>query len=187
MSESGVTRTIKTLHEGKWLALKTIQYPGQSVIEYVHEVNGDGDRVAILPFKTVENKMKIFLVRDEIIPPWSPVQSACAITGMMEKNMTPLAVAKMELLQEGGYDIPELEFIPLGFVYGSKAGDARTFIFAVDLKDYEVQEASGDGTHMESFGSCRFTYPAEILNINDAQIHSMFARLRDMWENMRTF
>ena len=177
---------IKVLHKGNWLALQTIQYPGQSAIEYVTEINGDGDRVAILPFKKDGNNIT-FLIREEIIPPWSPKQVPCAITGIMEKDMTPKKVAQMELLQEGGYDIPITEFIPLGYVYGLKANDAMQWLYAVDLKGYEPQEAKGDGTYMEKFGKCRFAFPAEILAINDAIIHSMFIRLKDMWENMRTF
>lgn len=166
-------------YDGKWVKVKTVKYPGQSEIEFSTE--RVPYRVVVLPFRPHGLQLyKEYLLRDEIIPPWSKHPHTTAITGCGEEDMTPEDVALMELEQEAGYKARLSNLISLGFVYPTKPTDVRAYMFAVDVSKCEQVEVKGDGTLMETLGKCEWYHPHELRKTQDALLLVAYHKLGEL-------
>lgn len=165
---------IKTLFKTQWLSLKqiTLEKLGVEYI-YVHSEPTDGQAVAVLGYRETQDGSLEFLIRDEIVPPWSLKHSSCALTGSYEGG-DPVNTAQMELHEEAGYQMPVSEFEYLDTVRHSKASDTRIHMFSIDLTGVDPEgPPEGDGSVLEVLGAARWT--SDVFESSDALLHSLYA------------
>ena len=168
--------TIKSLTDGKWLTLCELQVPKLGINGYTfsHEVRCHGEIVAVLPFRREGVLRREYLLRTEIVPPWSLKSQQCAITGGCDhEGEDPEQVALRELEEEAGYKADHL--ISLGTCNGTKSCDTTYHLYAVDVTDLVQGKAEGDGSVLEAHGGTVWTPCPE--TCNDPLVSVMFARL----------
>lgn len=174
---------IETLYKTKWLSLKKMTLESVDVeYIYVHSEASNGQAVAVLPFRTKEEGSSEieFLVRNEIVPPWTLDRSLCSLTGMHEGG-SYLETAKRELKEESGYEIEIDELIELGLVHNSKASDTEIHLFAVDLTGKEEGEVEGDGSILEALGT--YDWVPSVFDTSDSILLSLYAHLAEYLRN----
>lgn len=145
------------LYEGKWLRLCERNDPDHGIkgYEFVHNVPGDGQGVAILPYRLLKfgSNLRIeFLVVNEIIPPWSHEPTMCSLTGLCDSPIETLPVtAARELKEEAGYTIDPSDLHQLGDFHISKSSDTKLTAYSVNLTHAsDPPKPTGDGSHLES-------------------------------------
>jgi 8-oxo-dGTP pyrophosphatase MutT (NUDIX family) len=150
------------LYKDKYISIKNI-IDDDLNYTYVHDEHSKSYAIAILPFRYIGDAVQ-FLLRDEIVPPWNLgriiidddlyAKKTTSITGGVDSDNISVDVvfnkAKDELLEETGYEVDIANLIYLDYCHISKKGDEVVFLFAVDLTGLTPQEASGDGTYLES-------------------------------------
>jgi len=139
--------------------------------------------VAVLPYKKVktskhyENK---FLSRFELNPAHmtSLSHQASIITGACETG-DPLYHAKMELLEEGGYNIPEDRFKFLGIVSPIKTSRTRLYLYTVQIYRTDIQSAiQGDGGTHEQKEYAKWIDRNQMIAAKDPYIHTIMLRAK---------
>ena len=154
-------KTRKILFDNKWL--RTVLLDGWFVASEPAQ-SKNNTAVAVLPYRIKREKsMKLcvtkdnynykheFLSRFECNPAHviDLLHQVSIITGACETN-NPLYHAKMELLEEGGYDIPEDRFKFVGIVNPMKASCTKLHLYTVRIlgKDKHIIP-KGDGSKYE--------------------------------------
>jgi len=166
---------IETLFKTKWLALRRVFLDDPEVqYDFVHATHSNGEAVAILPYRLEEGRVE-YLLRKELVPPWSLELSPCGVTGSMESGYTPLQMAVVELKEETGYTVGEELMEYRGMVRNSKASTTQIYLFTVDLTGLEAGESSGDGSALEEISSSYWT--TDVFECEDAIIHAAYAKL----------
>jgi len=169
---------IKVLYDNQWIQLKEMSDPSQDVNGYVfsHEKRCDGKIVTILPFRKTENGIE-YLLRKEVTPCWSMTPVVSSITGGVENN-DPTLTATHELKEEGGYNVPPSELIPLTTMYGTKSSDTIYYLFTVDLTGKIQGDAPGDGSEMEKKARCYWT--KDIIQAKDPFVYALYVHIQSM-------
>jgi 8-oxo-dGTP pyrophosphatase MutT (NUDIX family) len=147
---------IETLFATKWLELKKMILEEWGV-EYifVHSAHSEGQAVAVLPHRIHDGQIE-FLLRKEIVPPWSLDLSPCALTGSYEGG-DPIDTAVMEIREESGYVVEPEWLTYYGVARNSKASTTRVHMYGVDLTGIEPGEPLGDGSVLEAKGMYYWT------------------------------
>lgn len=147
----------KTLFANSWLSLMQIEDPDKGVSGYVyaHETRCDGKIVLILPFRGKKDSafggIEV-MFRREVTPSWDMNPRLSGITGGVEEE-DPAEDALRELEEEAGYTLSRENLIFLGTAYASKAMDTVYYLYAVNVDGQSQQNATGDGSRLESEGS----------------------------------
>jgi 8-oxo-dGTP pyrophosphatase MutT (NUDIX family) len=167
----------------KWLQIRKTMNPefGIHGYQYAHKVISDGHDVAILPYRWTDNGTIEVLLRKELTPAWKPLgYKVNAITGGIDKGMTPKQAAIQEVKQEAGYTITEDDLIDLGTIFISKAEDTIYHLFSVDLTDFEQGDVEPDGG-LEEQESCFWESNNLDYRIDDALVYVLAGRMK--WGN----
>lgn len=137
--------------------------------------------VAILPYRRNNHDELEFLGRHELCPAHSDEIELGAIMGGMDKiEESPMVCAWRELIEEGGYQVPIENIVPLGTSRPSKASDNMIYLFAVDLGEgFEEVEATGDGTLVEEGGYSEWINLTRLVNAKEPLLQTMFLRLKE--------
>lgn len=170
---------VETLADNEWLALLNLKAPHLGIDGYVfsHEGRCNGNIVAILPYRRVGKDAWEALLRDEVVPPWGLSSSLCAITGGCDHDdEEPVEVARRELKEEAGYDVPVEELRSLGTCRGTKSTDTVFHLFTLDVTSMEQGEATGDGSRLEDEASTAWSSEPE--KCDDPLVSVMWARLK---------
>ena len=125
--------------------------------------------VAVMPFTTDDNNMidKIGLLKE-----YNPFRegdfSHTLITGTIDyEDDTLLYTAKRELIEEGGYEIPDSEnerWIYLGNFFPYKDSDRQIPTFAVNVTGIKAKNPQTDGSKKEELSKL------EMISSNDVMI-----------------
>jgi len=163
----------ETMWEDQWLAIR--QLKGEHSYTYSHENKCDGIGVAVLVYKTDP-----FLIagRYENCPPHRDGIALCALTGQYDNDSESLEeCAAREVLEESGIKCEAQELQSLGTIRPSKSSDTTIHMFALDAKDRELGEATGDGTKGEEGAYCHWVTVDEAATCKDPIMASLIARL----------
>lgn len=177
----------KVLHDTGWLRIVELNgwfhasEPSQSK---------DNLAVAVLPYRLRRDHeteqaagMPVafkpeFLSRFELNPAHMTdlLHQASVITGACETGK-PRYHAKMELLEEGGYNIPEDRFRFLGVVNPMKASCTQLHLYAVRIYSRDKQQtAKGDGNNHEKKEYAAWVNRKIMLACKDPYVHTMMLR-----------
>lgn len=154
------------LCDNEWLQLRILKDPPLvNGYVYSHEKRCDGQIVAILPYRIVNDTIEL-LFRLEDTPCWSkenfPDVCPCSFTGGVDPGMNPLDTAVKELAEESGYVIDPADMKALGICKGSKSSDSTYHLFTCDLTNYKsTQELHIESEHEKMSGY-------QWINIDDA-------------------
>lgn len=160
----------KTLYENDWLSLKETN----DGYIYSYESRSDGKLVAVLGFKS-DGK---YLGRYERNPAHKDDIALCALTGGVDKDVKDIKdMALQELEEESGIKADKDELIDLGTVRPSKSADTTFYLFGINLDDYEIGEAKGDGSKGEEGSYCKWVSKDDLINCKDPIVHVMILRL----------
>jgi len=146
---------IEVLHDDEWLSLHVLRVPSMGIngFTFAHQSKGDGNSVAILPFRTCapgDPHIEILFLY-EVVPPWGLDPSGCAITGLWDhQSETFIETAARELHEEAGFRSSTEKLIRLGTCRGVKCSDTTYHLYAVDVTGLEQEEAPGDGSRLEA-------------------------------------
>jgi hypothetical protein len=119
-----------------------------------------------------------FLSRFELNPAHMTdlLHQCSVITGACETG-DPLYHAKMELLEEGGYDIPEGRFKFLGVVFPAKSSSTRLHLYTVRIYQRDIQqEAKGDGGKNEKKEYSSWVGRKQMIACKDPYVHTIMLR-----------
>lgn len=135
----------------KWLELRRLIDPEQGVNGYTYyrEVRCNGQIVSMLPFRSLDDGSKEYLIRNEVTPPWGMEPAMSSFTGGVEGD-DPMEDAIREIQEEAGFTVTEERVIPLGTCRGPKCADTVYLLYAVDVTGLEAGDASGDGSELEA-------------------------------------
>lgn len=154
------------LWNNEWLQLRILEHaPLVKGYVYSHEKRCDGQIVAILPYRFIDNEFHL-LFRLEDTPCWSkqnfPDVCPCSFTGGVDPGMNPLDTAVKELAEESGYVIDPANMFSLGTCKGTKSTDSTYHLFTCDLANYKsTQELHIESEHEKMSGY-------QWVNIDDA-------------------
>lgn len=174
-------KTREILFEDKWL--RVVKLNGWFVASEPTQ-SKDNMAVAVLPYKLDEEGDACqYLSRLELNPAHMEEEDKhqiSVITGACETG-NPLYHAKMELLEEGGYDIPESRFNFVGMVNPMKASCTKLYLYVVEIEDTDIQGAyEGDGSDNESREDCAWFAPPLMITAKDPYIQTMIMRQMTM-------
>ena len=141
----------------------------------------DNKAVAVLPYRRDEYGDPVeFLSRIELNPAHmvkDEEHQISIITGACETG-DALYHARMELIEEGGYDIPEDRFEFLGIVNPQKSSSTRLYLYAVEITDEDIQGFyEGDGSYNESKEYCEWICSTIMIIAKDPYIQTIILRL----------
>jgi len=171
------------LYDNNWLQL--IKRDDWYV--FAHSKAGNGQGVMVLIYDLDDRKNPKLLGRyertvchlDGSHPPGKDDLNLTSITGMFDKEGKTLKeVALEEVLEEAGMvaNLDELE--ELGFVYPSKASDAKLHLYALNGSGKAIGEIKGDGTRGEQDAFVEWMdAPYVVDNANCPMIGMTYARL----------
>ncbi len=164
------------LYSTPWLELRKLVDPEHGIDGYVYsrEARCEGNIIAVLPFRIEGGKPEV-LLRREVTPCWSDRPMISAITGGVEKDQTPLDCVVQELDEEAGYRVHSSEVAPLGVIFGTKSTDTVYHLFTVDLSLKTNHVPSGDGSYLESLGSCFWS--SRVSSAMDPMVYACFIRM----------
>ena len=148
--------------------------------------------VAVLPYRKVKIKNDTinikeagnetykheFLSRFELNPAHMTdlLHQSSIITGACETG-NPLYHAKMELLEEGGYDIPEKRFKFMGIVSPMKASCSRLHLYTVRIYQKDKQkQTKGDGSIHEKREYASWVDRKTMIACKDPYVHTIMMR-----------
>jgi len=155
------------LYNNKWLSL--MQKDGYV---YVHNNAGDGSIVAVLPYRGDE-----ILLRMESRPCWGNGLQLASITGIVDEP-TLEAVAKKELLEEAGFDVPIENIHPIGKIKECKCSDSVIYLFAADVSDLEEGEPTTEDVR-EKDGYCVWLDINGPIDTEDPIVFAMIHKLKE--------
>lgn len=156
---------------------------------YTYARHKSREGVAILCYNSETKKI---LIRKEHCPCHVENEGeliTTSITGSIEKGNDPKQTALIELKEEAGLELKSVEELKfLGKVFPSKFMDYVQYLFAVDIKDYQLLEPTGDGTKGEENAFVEEYDPKGFLEISENTIGNCIYRLRvkygvDLLEN----
>lgn len=169
-----MARSRKVLFDSKWLRVVELDgwfhasEPSQSK---------DNKAVAVLPYRMRKTGPQ-FLSRFELNPAHMTdlIHQVSVITGACETG-NPRYHAKMELLEEGGYDIEEDRFKFLGVVNPMKASCTELYLYIVRIYNRDDREdPRGDGGNHESKEYASWVERKVMLACKDPYAHTMMLR-----------
>ena len=170
----------KVLFDNKWL--RVVELDGWFVASEP-AASKNNMAVAVLPYYYYSNPNTgkysyEFLSRFELNPAHmtNTKHQLSVITGACETG-NPLYHAKMELLEEGGYDIPEDRFKFLGVVCPLKASSTKLHLYTVRIygKDKQIV-ANGDGGEHEKKEYAQWVSREEMITCKDPYVHTIMMR-----------
>lgn len=173
-----MTKSREILFDNKWV--RVVKLNGWFV-STEPAASKDNKAVAVLPYKRDEfgDPME-FLSRLELNPAHmedETSQQISIITGVCETG-DALYHARMELLEEGGYNIPEERFEFLGVVNPQKASCTKLHLYAVEIKEDDIQGTyEGDGSENEAKEDCAWLCSTLMITAKDPYIQSIMLRL----------
>jgi 8-oxo-dGTP pyrophosphatase MutT (NUDIX family) len=161
-----MTQVIHTLYDSPRLSLKEVAHPedGRSYI-FSHETRYSGTIVAVIPFERYGEGQLRVAVRIETVPCWDGKPVYSALTEGVAHGHTPRQTAAIELREEAGYTVDEVDFTSLGTIRSSKSSDTTNFLYAVDVTGLPRGKAPGDGSALSAEGSIEFNSPSFIINV----------------------
>jgi 8-oxo-dGTP pyrophosphatase MutT (NUDIX family) len=139
-----------------------------------------GDGVCVLGFRFCNNEPE-YLVRVEHTPPHGAGLIKTSLTGGIEQGETALETAVKELKEESGYEVDPNEMIDLGWMYPTKQGSDKVYLYAVNLDGKTSGNIIGDGSKGEEGAYCLWMNEADTLAIPQAGIGMAMARLHALW------
>lgn len=164
----------KVLFDSQWL--RVVELNG-----WFHasepSISKDNKAVAVLPYRKNKNSIQ-FLSRFELNPAHMTdlIHQVSVITGACETG-NPRYHAKMELLEEGGYNIPEERFKFLGVVNPMKASCTQLYLYIIRIYQKDKrEEAKGDGGEHESKEYADWVDRQTMINCKDPYAHTMILR-----------
>jgi 8-oxo-dGTP pyrophosphatase MutT (NUDIX family) len=104
-----------------------------------------------------------------------------SLTGGIEDGSTPLETAVKELMEESGYSVDASELIDLGWMYPSKQGSDKVYLYAVDLEGKVAGQIKGDGTKGEEGAYCEWVSEEEAAAIPQSGLGVAMFRLFRHW------
>lgn len=134
--------------------------------------------VAVLPYRKIGGVIE-YLSRFELNPAHmtDKKHQMSIITGACETG-NPLYHAKMEVLEEAGYDIPEERFKSHGIVTPLKASATKLHLFSVRVyKKDKRGKYEGDGSKNESREYADWVSYDDIIWAKDPYIHTIMIRM----------
>jgi len=178
----------KVLFDHKWL--RVVELDGWFVASEPAQ-SKHNMAVAVLPYRVKRNKTlqlmtksskytvkHEFLSRFERNPAHMTdlLPQVSIITGACETG-NPLYHAKMELLEEGGYDIPEDRFESVGIVSPMKASCTKLHLYTVRIYGRDKrEEPKGDGSEHEKKEYASWVSKATMIGAKDPYIHTIILR-----------
>lgn len=170
----------KTVYSDKYLSIveRITDLNPDNPYTFLHEVRCNGKLVVILPFRKNEKGKLEFLIRKERVIIWDPENDITeSITGGVEDD-DPNTTATMELLEEGGYNVPFSKFIPIGVTKIAKHADTDVYMYAVDLTNIVRVQDYGDGSMGEKIS---YSYWASsIAEVESTILYKILYRLFEM-------
>jgi len=161
---------VKTIFKNEWLSLKDL-----NGYIYMHQEKSDGKAIAVLIYRS--NKEKPICGRFERVPCHFDGITLCALTGMVENNDF-INTAIKEIFEEAGIICTKNELIDLGTIKNSKASDTVTQLYALDVKDRNIDNdaAIGDGTEGEKDAYCEWVSYKDAVNCKDPLMATLIKR-----------
>lgn len=179
MKRLNLEKHIKTLHENRWVSLKSMRHPFFGKNEYVfsHETRCKGKILSILPFRrNGKGIISEFLIRKEVTPCWGTKQWMSSITGGVEgKNIRKHA--QVELMEEAGYKVSRKDIMLIGKCFGSKSCDTVYTLLSADLTGKQSFMATGDGSFMETLACCEWVNEEELGDAVDPLVFANWYKL----------
>lgn len=169
------------LFDGKWVQLRRIIMGELNIngYEYLHESRCNGNIIAILPYRIVDEDLE-FLLRGEITPCWNVRNLIiCSITGGVDRNNSIISTVKKELHEESGYLIyQDDDLISLNTCFGTKSSDTLYHLFSINLTDYDgsIDELTYEN-ELEKSSYVKWVKTEDLINCNDPIVHIMYTRL----------
>jgi hypothetical protein len=194
-TRSNLMKKREVIFDNKWL--RVVKLDGWFVASEPAQ-SKDNMAVAVLPYRktflspepnplSINGKLQPsptrkyknqFLARYELNPAHMTdlLHQVSIITGACETG-NPLYHAKMELLEEGGYDIPEDRFKFMGIVSPMKASCTKLHLYTVRIcrKD-ECLDAKGDGGVHEAKEYAGWVDRNTIINCKDPYAQTIILR-----------
>jgi len=169
---------VQTLFFNKWLSLKNLVAPEEGVEGYVfsHETRCDGKIISILPYRFSNYKIE-YLLRNEVTPCWGFKPVISSITGGYEGG-DPRDTAILELKEEAGYEVQSKYLLSLGTCFATKSSDTVYYLYSINLTDFEMQNATGDGSELEKKAKCMWFESDIIPTVKDPLVSVLFIRLK---------
>ena len=148
---------IKTLFKSDWLSLKKLD----DWYEYTHGEKSNGQGIAVLIYR--EDNVKSIVGRYENTPCHFDGLTLSSLTGMVEKDMSPIDTAVKEIYEEAGIVCTKEELISLGTARTSKASDSIMHLYLLNAKNRPIGKSTSDGTKGEDDAYCKWvTYEEAI-------------------------
>jgi 8-oxo-dGTP pyrophosphatase MutT (NUDIX family) len=155
---------LETLWQGKWISVVS---PKDAPYEAIHE----GDIVLVIPY--LQDK-ETYGVRLEKCPPYSIKDTSgedryyTLISGKIEEGESDLEAALRETEEEAGIQIKEYKPTTIAKrIPVCKSTDMRATIFFIEVSEYDVVDAVGDGTQYEAESETVFLKEEQITEIID--------------------
>lgn len=177
-------KNIEVVAEG-FVNLARIQYPEKGINNYYYLQERVGI-VAVLPYRRrlvtgVSYKTTVleFLIRSELCPPWGTEENYwTCITGGTDDG-TPDEAAIWETREEAGIEAPPERFHALGRAFGSKAVDARYWLYAVNVTGLPETPPQGDGSELERVAFNRWVVEQDVSAMSDdALVYALLGRAK---------
>jgi hypothetical protein len=160
------------------------EYPGFDIVEVEGMVGLKMKTVsvAIMPYIVDENRM---ITDIGLLKEFNPFREGdfchTLITGTIEyEDDSLLYTAKRELLEEGGFTVPDSEndrWIFLGAFYPYKDSDRQVPTFAVDVTGLTQEEPKTDGSKKEKLSRLELIPTNNVLITEETLALSAFLRL----------
>ena len=149
----------ETVYKNKWISIKKVKLvKDEDGYFFLHEDRCGGKIVAVLLYRRTGKDAWEYGVRNEVTPAWGSEKNLSALTGGVEKNMSPEETAVKEVKEESGFVIKKDELKSLGTCRGTKSTDTTYHLFAVDIGDKDPGEKKGDGTKFDDEGTIEWMY-----------------------------
>jgi 8-oxo-dGTP pyrophosphatase MutT (NUDIX family) len=161
----------KKLFSNEWIGV----YETPNNYVYTHEERSGGRGVLVLGFRENDGEVET-LGRFEIVPCHGPKTKLVGLTGGCESKDAKEDAVR-ELYEEGGYKVKKSDLIDLGTVNVSKSSDTILYLYAVDLKEFDQEEAPGDGSEGEKDSYCEWIPADDVASSSDPSLQAAYLRL----------
>lgn len=167
----------EVLFNNKWL--RVVKLDGWFIASEAAQCIND-IAVAVLPYRKDRYGTIEYLSRFELNPAHLDEpgkHQVSIITGACETGES-LYHAKMEVLEETGYDISEDRFIPHGIVCPNKTSTTKLHLFSVRILAKDKQnDYTGDGSNNEAKEYADWVSYDTMLQAKDPYIHTIMMRM----------
>lgn len=124
-------RNVKNLTDLKWLNIKEVVEPEKGVKGFQFAERKGVNSIAFIGYDAETNE---YLLVNEYLPPVGHFLTR-AFGGSIDKDATPLEIARMEIEEEAGYDVEYSDIIYLGSVFVSSMMNQYCYLFIFQAND----------------------------------------------------